>query len=251
MSGLHRAPGARDASCLYEGTLSHRRLKPDRAFRHGVVMAYVDLEELPGLLGGRLLRRGPGLLRFRRSDYHGDAALDLSTAVRDTVERQLGARPAGPIRLLTNLRSLGLCFNPVSFYYCFDDSGERLLAVLAEVTNTPWGERHAYVLGGGAGQLDKQLHVSPFMPMDQSYSFSAAAPGQRLAVTIENQRGGEREFVASLLLQRLELTRAAVLRVSVRYPASALRTIALIYGHALALRIAGVRTHPHPHGGSA
>ena len=251
MSGLHRAPGARDASCLFVGSLLHSRRRPDRQFRHGVAMAYVDLDELPGLLGGRLLRRSPGLLRFRRSDYHGDPALDIGTAVRNTVERELGTRPIGPVRLLTNLRSFGLCFNPVSFYYCFDDYGERLHAVLAEVTNTPWGERHAYVIAGGEGQMRKQLHVSPFMPMDQSYRFSAAAPGDRLAVTIENQRAGEREFLASLILERIELTPAAVRRISRRYPVATLRTLVLIYGHALGLRLSGVRPHRHPHGGSA
>jgi DUF1365 family protein len=251
VSGLHRAPGARNASGLFVGSLIHSRRRPDRQFRHGVAMAYVDLDELPGLLGGRLLRRSPGLLRFRRSDYHGDPRLDLRTAVRNTVERELGSRPAGPIRLLTNLRSFGLCFNPVSFYYCFDEHGERLQAVLAEVTNTPWGERHAYVIAGGEGELGKQLHVSPFMPMDQRYRFSAAAPGDRLAVTIENERAGQREFLASLMLERWELTPAAVRRISARYPVTTLRTLALIYGHAAGLRLAGIKPYPHPHGGNA
>lgn len=214
-------------------------------------MAYVDLDELPRLLGGRLLRHSPGLLRFRRRDYHGAPHLDLATAVRGTVERELGTRPVGPIRLLTNLRSFGLCFNPVSFYYCFDDHDERLHAVVAEVTNTPWGERHAYVIAGGSGQMGKQLHVSPFMPMDQEYSFSASVPGDRLAVTIENQHAGQREFVASLMLERVELTAAAVRRISLRYPAATLRTLILIYSHALALRLSGVRPYPHPRGSRA
>jgi hypothetical protein len=251
VSGLHRTPGAGEASCLYEGALLHQRLRPERQFRHGLALAYIDLDELPRLLGGRLLHRFPGLLRFRRSDYHGAAELDLATAVRNTVERELGVRPAGPVRMLTNLRSLGLCFNPVSFYYCFDDSGEQLQAVLAEVTNTPWGERHAYVLPGGAGELEKRLHVSPFMPMDQSYSFAAVAPAQRLVVKIENHRAGQLEFVASLMLSRTELTPAAVRRLVARYPFAAARTLALIYGHALALRLSGVRPFPHPRGGAA
>jgi hypothetical protein len=214
-------------------------------------MAYIDLGELPGLLGGRLLRGGPGPLRFRRADYHGDHAVDLVTAVRDTVERELGTRPTGPVRLLTNLRSFGLCFNPVSFYYCFDASGEQLQAVLAEVTNTPWGERHAYVVAAGHGDLQKLLHVSPFMPMDQAYTFVAPAPTQRLSVTIESHRDQQREFVAALALERVELTPAAVRRVSVRYPLATLRTLALIYGHAVGLRLAGVRPFPHPQRGAA
>jgi hypothetical protein len=239
------------ASCLFEGILVHRRSRPDRRFRHRVAMAYIDLGELPDLLGGRLLRRSPGSLRFRRADFHGDPTVDLATAVRDTVERELGARPPGPVRLLTNLRSFGLCFNPVSFYYCFDEAGERVQAVLAEVTNTPWGERQAYVVAAGRGRLEKLLHVSPFMPMEQAYTFVAAAPTRRLSVTIENHRAQEREFVAALALERVELTAAAVRRISVRYPLTALRTLALIYGHALGLRLAGVRPFPHPQRGAA
>lgn len=237
------------ASCLYRGTLTHLRLAPERVFSHRVAMAYIDLDELPALLDGRLLRRRPGLMRFRRSDYHGDPALGLADAVRSTVERETGVRPPGPVRVLANLRSLGHCFNPVCFYYCFDRAGEQLQAVVAEVTNTPWGERHAYVISGGAGRFEKRLHVSPFMPMDQSYLCRTTAPGERVAVTIESRHGDQRAFAASLLMDRLELTPAAVRRVTARYPFATVRTLALIYGHALGLALAGVRHHPHPQGG--
>ena len=169
------------ASCLYEGTIRHRRLEPRREFTHRLALAYVDLDELPNLLGGRLVARRPGLARFRRRDYLGDADVPLNSAVRDVVEQQTGARPEGPIRLLTQLRSLGHCFNPVSFYYCFDRGGERLRAVVAEVTNTPWGERHRYVIEGNGsalltGRFAKAMHVSPFMGMDHHYEARAAIP---------------------------------------------------------------------------
>jgi uncharacterized protein len=209
-------------------------------------MSYVDLSELPDLLNGRMLRRGPGLLRFRRSDYHGDPAAELADCVRDTVEHELGIRPQGPVRLLTNLRSLGFCFNPISFYYCFDPVGEQVQAVLAEVTNTPWGERQAYVVAGEVGRFQKLMHVSPFMPMSQSYTLSTGTPADRVTVTIENRRSGRREFAASLQMRRVELTPAAVRRSVLGHPPAALRTLALIYGHALALRVSGVRAYPHP-----
>ena len=135
------------SSCIYEGVIRHRRLEPVREFSHRLALAYLDLEELPRLLGGRLVSPPPGLVRVRRSDYLGDPAVPLDRAVRDLVSEQTGDRPAGPIRLLTRPRSFGHCFNPVSFYYCFDPAGERVQALVAEVTNTPWGERHAYVLG--------------------------------------------------------------------------------------------------------
>jgi DUF1365 family protein len=238
-------------SCIYEGTIRHRRAAPATEFTHPIALCFVDLAELPSLLGGRLLARGPGILRFRRRDYLGDPAVPLDVAVRDRVAKLTGSRPTGPIRLLTQLRSFGLCFNPVSFYYCLDAAGEHVDSVLAEVTNTPWGERHAYTLtnaGDGLikGSFTKELHVSPFMGMDHVYEARATEPAGTLSVHIASQRGGETAFDATLGLERRELTRSAVARLGVRYPFATARTLALIYGHAIGLKLAGARVHPHP-----
>jgi DUF1365 family protein len=246
------------ASCLYAGTIRHRRHEPDREFSHRLTLAYVDLDELGGLLGGRLVSPRPGLLRFRRRDYLGDPALPLAAAVRDRVQELSGQRPEGPIRVLTQLRSWGLCFNPVSFYYCLDTAGEQVDAVLAEVTNTPWGERHSYLLRGGAGPqavlrgtFAKELHVSPFMGMDHVYQARATVPDRSLSVHIESRRHGKAVFDATLGLRRLPLTRASAARLAARYPLAATRVLALIYGHALGLKLAGARVHPHPRAGEA
>jgi DUF1365 family protein len=241
------------ASCLYEGAVRHRRFEVRRHdLRYRLTLAYIDLDELPTLLDGRLIRHHPGLVRFRRSDYMGDPNTPLDHTVRDEIEQQTGRRPAGPIRLLTQLRSYGHCFNPVSFYYCFDASGEHLEHILAEVTNTPWGERHAYVLtadeSGGplTGRSSKELHVSPFMAMDYSYQWRVTEPTKRLEVHIESQRAGERRFDATLCLRRRELTRASLTKTALRYPFATLRVLALIYAHALKLKLKGVPVHPHP-----
>jgi DUF1365 family protein len=246
------------ASCIYEGTIRHRRLEPGREFSHRLALAYLDLDELPGLLGGRLVARRPGLVRLRRRDYMGDPAVPLDRAVRDVVEDQTGARPDGPIRLLAQPRSLGHCFNPVSFYYCFEPDGERVQALVAEVTNTPWGERHAYVIEGRqpdsavlAGEFEKALHVSPFMGMDHRYSARAATPAETLSVHIASRRAGATVFDATLALRRRELTRAAIARITLRYPLATVRVLALIYAHALGLKLAGVPVHPHPQAGRA
>jgi len=241
-------------SALYEGTIRHRRhAVAEREFVHSVALAYVDLDELPGLLGGRLLRRQPGLLRFRRRDYLGPDAVPLDGAVRDAVQVELGFRPEGPIRVLTQLRSYGTCFNPVSFYYCFAPDGERPEAVVAEVTNTPWGERHRYVLRAAGsesivhGGFDKAMHVSPFMGMDQRYVWRLKLPAETLSVHIENHdQTGALAFDATLALRRIELTPASARRLTRRYPLASLRVLALIYGRALGLRLAGVPAHRHP-----
>ena len=241
-----RVPTAGTASCIYEGTISHRRQEPHRRFVHRLALMYLDLAELPELLDGRLVASSPGAARFRRRDYFGDPRLALDTAVRDRVQTELGPRPAGPVRLLTQLRSFGPCFNPVSFYYCLEDGGERIDAVLAEVTNTPWGERHAYVVPAGVGRLDKALHVSPFFAMEQEYTCRAGLPGSTLSISIESRERGSRVFAAALMLRRRELTRESLRRMIAAYPLAALRVLALIYGHAVGLRLAGASFHPHP-----
>jgi uncharacterized protein len=241
------------ASCIYEGTIRHRRFEPRREFSHRLALAYLDLDELETLLDGRLVARRPGPVRFRRRDYLGDRAVPLHRAVRDVVEDHTGARPEGPIRLLTQLRSFGHCFNPVSFYYCFEPSGEHVQALVAEVTSTPWGERHAYVIEGKqrdsaalAGQFDKALHVSPFMGMDHRYEAHAVIPSQTLSVHISSSHAGVTVFDATLALRRRALTRASMASITLRYPLATVRVLALIYAHAIGLKLAGMPVHPHP-----
>jgi DUF1365 family protein len=234
------------ASCIYEGTISHRRREPRHEFRHRLALAYVDLDELPTLLDGRLVSARPGAARFRRSDYLGEPRIPLADAVRDEVERQWGRRPLGPVRVLTQLRSFGHCFNPVSFYYCIDPRQEKIEALLAEVTNTPWRERHAYVVPNGSGGFAKALHVSPFMAMDHAYFCRASTPSATLGVAIESRRRDRPVFDATLSLRRRELTNASLQRTTIRYPFQTVRVLSLIYWHALRLKLAGAQVFAHP-----
>ncbi|HXF32549.1 MAG TPA: DUF1365 domain-containing protein [Solirubrobacterales bacterium] len=247
-------------SAVYEGWVRHRRMSPiEHSFRYRFFLAYLDLAELPAVLDPFPLysarRRAPA--RFRRSDYLGDPDRPLDECARDTVAAAGAPRPTGPVRLLTGLRYLGHSFNPVSFYYCFDPTGRRVEAVVAEVENIPWGERHAYVLERGdregtvlAEELKKNHHVSPLMGMDQTYSFRAGTPGERLQVHIESRPTGSaaKTFDATLSLRRRELTRPLMLGLLARYPAASLQTVAKIYAQAARLKLKGARYHPHPEG---
>jgi DUF1365 family protein len=242
-------------NALYEGWVGHRRLRPvEHRFRYRVFMAYLDLDAVPERVGPSWLwsTRRPALVRFRRADYLGDARIAPADAVRALVAERTGARPAGPVRLLTNLRCLGHLFNPVSFYYCFHPDGERLEAVVAEVTNTPWGERHAYVLGAlddrGAvhERVDKVFHVSPFMAMDHEYELSLTAPGPRVGVEIVSRRDGEVHFDASLQLERQALDPAGLRRVLRRQPAPTLAVVTRIYANAVRLKLKGAPYFSHP-----
>jgi DUF1365 family protein len=256
-------------SCLYEGSVRHRRMGTVKdEFRYPLFMAYLDLDELPGLFDGRWLwsARGPAVAWFRRADYLGDPSVPLTDAVRELVSERTGVRAAGPIRLLTHLRYFGKCFNPVSFYYCFEQSGERVVAIVADVTNTPWGERHAYVMAVAdpvdpadhgtttvmRARFDKQLHVSPLLGMDSTYDWRLTEPGERLSVHIEadDRKRGEKLFDATLSLRRRELTPRSLRAILMRYPLITLRIVVRIYTHALRLRLRGARYHPHPERGA-
>lgn len=241
-------PPRERGSAIYEGWVAHRRTEPvEHGFRYRIFLPLFDLDELPALLDDVPLwsARGCAPARFRRADYLGDPAVPLADAARDLVAERTGSRPEGPVRLLANPRYLGVGFNPAAFYFTYGaEPGSGVQAMIVEVTNTPWGERRSYVLEAGSeglkGTFAKRLHVSPFMPMEQSYEWIATEPGERLAVSIRNfDPEGRQVFEASLALRRRELNPASLRRLLFRYPPMTISTIARIYWNAVKLKAKG------------
>ncbi|MFG0275666.1 MAG: DUF1365 domain-containing protein [Phycisphaerales bacterium] len=247
-------------SAIYRGVMRHRRHEPTpHALRMPLCMLYLDLAELDAVFDGRLLwsKRRPAIGRWKRGDYFGGETTPLDEAVRDRVGAETGRRPTGPIRMLTHVRHWGYIFNPVTFYYCFDDAGQRVESVLAEITNTPWKQRHAYVVqrgGAAAGRRDgpirgrfaKTFHVSPFMAMQQQYDWTFSSPGERLGVAMRSHERGRCVFDATLGLARQPITGRALNALLVRYPAMTLQVIGKIHYDALRLWLKGVPVVAHP-----
>jgi DUF1365 family protein len=245
-------------SCLYEGHVQHRRYRPVRhEFRYGLFMLYLDLDEWPLLLQG-----GYGLheavfspASFCRKDHLGDPAVPLREAVFDLVKKQTGVQLSGPVRLLTLLRHHGYYFNPLSLYFCFGHDSGIVTAIVAEVTNTPWLQKHWYVLweGNRFGQTSplrfrhrKAFHVSPFMVMDAEYDWRLTAPGPQLAVFLATRGIGGRFFDVTMVLRRLELSRRTMVRSLVRHPWMTARVSQAIYWQALRLWLKKCPFYPHP-----
>lgn len=232
-------------SALYRGWVSHRRLLPRaHGFRYRIGMLYLDLSEQPQVLGLSWLAGQSrwAAFAFRETDYLPDATRKgvlLSDAVRQRVEQALGYAPQGRICLLTQPRSWGLSFNPISLFYCFEADGS-LAAILCEVSNTPWRERYHYVLpthpsGESRHRVAKSFHVSPFLPRDLQYRMRFSAPGQKLQVTMQDWQAEEKIFEAGLGLERIELTRQSLHRHLLDFPWMTGKTLLGIYWQALRL----------------
>jgi uncharacterized protein len=238
---------ASKASAMYVGSIRHRRYFPHaNSFKYDIYMSYLDVDEITDLYRGRWFWSvcGRNLVEYRRRDFFGDSSLSVKEAIWRAVADKTGTRADGPVRLLTHLRYFGLSFNPVSFYYCFMPDGVTLHSIVAEITNTPWGERHAYVLPVALAQphasalhweFEKAFHVSPFLPMQMHYSWRFQPPTQALRVHMNVHAAADQalQFDTTLSLQRVEITGRSLALALLRFPFITFGVMWKIYWQAL------------------
>lgn len=243
-------------SALYSGTIRHRRHTPRKhAFRYRISMLWLDLEEQSQVFALSTLWSGRwwSPMRFHERDYlsrHRQEGEDLADTARRLVREKLDLQLTGPVRMLTQVRSFGMLFNPVSFYYCHDRD-EKLRAIIAEVSNTPWRERFCYVMATDAAQasqqfeLSKAFHVSPFLPPELTYRMRFTRPGETLSVHMEDWQAETRLFDATLTLHRRPLDANRLRNEAFSFPFMVGKTVAGIYWQAL--RLAFKRTPVFSH----
>jgi DUF1365 family protein len=252
-------------SAIYQGNLRHRRFHPkNHEFSYESTLFYIDLDELPwlfsGVRGWSLNRKNLGC--FYRSDYLGDPAISLKDAVQSKVYNLLGTCPQGAVRMLTNLRILGFCFNPVTLYYVFEPGADCPSVILAEVNNTPWNERHCYLVqcdastGKAKENFEKHFHVSPFNPLDMHYRWVSSKPDAHLLVHMENHAPplNNTDTVAveqichmdaTLSLKRREWSASLLQRLLWLQPWAAIKIPCAIYWQAVRLFFKGVPVYSH------
>ncbi len=243
------------SSAMYRGEITHHRYGAiPHSFRYRVTMPLLYLDEIESICdehhGWNASHRAP--VEFRRRDFIAcepaspHAGNDsIATAVAQRVVSDGRSAPAGRIAMLANLRTLGWQFNPIALYFCFAPNNGSIESLVAEVTNTPWKQRHSYVIGApGTHEFAKQLHVSPFMPMHHRYRFSYNEPAASLAVRMANYDNGNLVFAATMQLKRTSLDH----RTARRYIAESMsaRVSLGIYHQAAKLRRKGVAFVAHP-----
>jgi len=243
-------------SSLYFGEVRHQRKSPKKhAFSYRVFMTHLFLDELGEVFQKRWFWSLDrlNLSSFFRKDYHKPEHHDLADAVRLTMSKQLGYEVQGPVSIITHLRTFGYCFNPVSFYYCWNEEKSKPHALMAEITNTPWHERYAKCFRWDKKDLDKskhsfakEFHVSPFMGMNIDYDWRFLGPADKLKVDMILRENKEILFTAHLNLANKELNSANMAWALIRFPFLTFRITFGIYWHALLLRLKGCKFYSHP-----
>lgn len=265
-------------SAIYTGDIRHRRFVPkSHEFTYPIFMLYLDLDELEQLFSKKWYAgiERLNLVSFRRADFFAPEQGSLKQAVIKAVKQQLGdALEISSVRLLGHLRYGFHNFNPVVFYYCFN-ANDELQAILAEITNTPWGERHHYVLpvsddalnneikhakrGSNRHQFEfsKAFHVSPFNPMNMDYRWVFSEPDKSLRVHMDNfikpldtgldcdAKDGAKHFDATLVLKRQSIEEKFG-KTLIQYPWLTVKVISGIYWQAFRLWCKRVPFYDHP-----
>lgn len=235
-------------SALYTGKVFHARHFPKKhAFDYRIFLFWLDLDEIEEVCaqvkGISKNRLSP--IRFKRADYLGDEHQDLKTSVLQRMSKLAEKPLTGKVFLLGQLRTFGLYFSPVNFYYLQQSDG-HFSHLLAEVSNTPWNQRHHYLVDlSEQNSCEKAFHVSPFNPIDMHYQWNIKQPDSRLALTLSCIKK-QKHFEASLQLIRQPLNSKHLFRVLLSIPSMTIKTLVGIYWQALKLFIKGVPFYGHP-----
>tara|TARA_R110001592_G_scaffold218360_11_gene472380 strand:+ start:4241 stop:5029 length:789 start_codon:yes stop_codon:yes gene_type:complete len=239
-------------SAIYVGSVIHKRFLPKKhSFNSTLFMLALDVDELEqkkqnqGVFGFAWYHP----LRFVEKDYLRNEPNSLSQRIKRKVTELNGYSEIERILMLVQVRCFGLYFSPVNFYFCYDKNNQ-CTQMLAEVSNTPWNERHYYLVDllikDKPKTSDKVFQVSPFMNLDMSYTWHVKAPhldSKKLLVKIENKRTNkesghvEKLFEASLIMKKQAFSKRNLFRIWAQLPVMTGKIVFGIYWQAMKLFI--------------
>ncbi|MFT6984643.1 MAG: DUF1365 family protein [Psychromonas sp.] len=233
-------------SSIYRGEVFHQRFTPrEHKFSYKIFFLAIDLDELPLLnkMGPYFKTGRFAPLRFFAPDYLQHKSTITTKDVWDKVSELGGKNKQGRVLFIGQMRCFGLYFSPINSYYCYDQQGQ-LSYLLAEVSNTPWNERHYYLIDlNNKPVCEKAFHVSPFMDMGMNYHWRIKAPADHLNLSIENctqDKAQEKLFRASIVMTRQPFTNKNLLKNLLAIPMMSAKTVLGIYWQALKLYLKGV-----------
>lgn len=250
-------------SAIYDGQIRHRRFAPrENKFTYQLHMLALDVDEVAFDGKNNLIAQGPfGYawfypMRFCEKDYVKGDLLPLRTRIENKVRALGHEHNVDKIIMLVQVRCFGFYFSPANFYFCYDNNGECDV-MLAEVSNTPWNQRHYYLvnLQKSAEKITrKNFHVSPFMKLAMSYHWRIQPPSKghdNLLVHIDNQPNldnvndlnlnnknkRKKFFDVTLTLKRREITAKNLFFLWIKMPVMTMKIVGGIYWQALKLFI--------------
>ncbi|MCC5824776.1 DUF1365 family protein [Alkalimonas sp.] len=223
---------------LYQGELGHQRFVPSpHGFGYRLHYFWLNCRQLPAIGHSWLLKyEGFAAFSYRRKDYLPGVAC-LKQAVCDKVQQLGGELPIEEVYLLSPLANWGHYFSPLTLYYCYGQENQ-LHYLLAEVSNTPWNERHHYLIPmceDGEFHHEKAFHVSPFNPLSMHYRWRINAPAEQLVCSISNYKNEQQVFSAWMTLTRQALSVPAMKQLLIHNPWPNVLVKIRIYWHALKL----------------
>jgi len=235
-------------SAIYHGKVYHERFLPTQhKFSYDINLFWLALRDINTIASqvDRFTLDKWGPAQFRRSDYLGPATVPLEDAVLEKMNTLSETPLEGDVFMLGQLRTWGIYFSPVNFYYLKDTTG-TFTHLLAEVSNTPWNERHYYLVDlDTQSDTQKAFHVSPFNPMDMQYKWRITQPSTTLSLVMDCVRE-DKEFSAGINLSRMPLDNANLSKAIKRIPSMTIKTVIGIYWQALKLFIKRTPLYSHP-----